>query len=96
MKTRAIILNSLGWIAGLLFSVIGLINLFWGNDPVFGLFILGLSLLFYPPLEAWLKRRFGYRLHPLILLLIAMMLLWASLGVGELFAKIRLMLDSFR
>jgi hypothetical protein len=95
MKTQAIILNSLGWIAGLLFSAIGLINLRWGNDPVFGLFILGLSLLFYPPLEAWLKKRFGYRLHPVLLILLALLLLWASLGVGELFAKIRLMMASF-
>ncbi|MEY4038428.1 MAG: hypothetical protein RIR67_738, partial [Bacteroidota bacterium] len=30
----------INWVFGLLFSAIGLVNLFWGNDPEFGVFII--------------------------------------------------------
>ena len=35
----------LGVMAGLAFSAIGFVNIFWGNDPFFGLLIFSASLI---------------------------------------------------
>ena len=80
-----------GWSAGMLFSLIGLINIGWGNDPVYGVFITGLSLIFYPPLSDFFTRITGWKVPVLVKILVALFILWSSLGVGELFRKIEMM-----
>jgi hypothetical protein len=35
------ILNILNWLLGFLFSSIGVVNMFWGNGPIFGVFLFG-------------------------------------------------------
>ena len=35
---------------GVLFSAIGFVNTFWGNDPYYGVAVLTASFLFYLPL----------------------------------------------
>lgn len=35
--------NSVNFLLGLLFSFIGFVNTFWGNDPFYGLIIIFLS-----------------------------------------------------
>ena len=35
---------------GVLFSAIGFVNTFWGNDPYYGLAVMTASFLFYLPL----------------------------------------------
>lgn len=84
-----------GWLTGLAFTLIGLINTFWGNDPQFGLFIILLSLVFYPPVQVWIEKKIRRPLPLWAKLLIGLFILWASLGVGELFYKIKLMRQSF-
>ncbi|HOZ14851.1 MAG TPA: hypothetical protein PLH91_13625 [Tenuifilaceae bacterium] len=87
--------NVISWLFGLLFLAIGLVNTFWGNDMGFGIFIIVLSLIFFPPLGALIKRMFGFSIHYVIKILIGLFILWAALGVGELFDKISLMLKDF-
>lgn len=81
---------------GILFAAIGAINVFWGNDPFFGLFVILLSMVFFPFFaglsKPWLPVRF---LLPLRVLL-GIFILWSSIGVGELFQKIRMMMESFK
>lgn len=79
---------------GLLFSFIGFVNLFWGNDPFFGLFLLGLSLIYYPPVQRLIEEKSGFRIPGLAKILIGVFIIWSSVGVGELFDKIDLMLQS--
>jgi len=49
----------LNWLVAVLFSAIGVINCLVGNDPEFGIFILFLSLLFYPPLRLVFQKKIG-------------------------------------
>ena len=95
MKNKmSTILNILSWLLGLLFSTIGLINMFWGNDPEFGIFLIGLSLIFYPPINTLLKKQTGFSISRVVKIVVGVFILWSSLGVGELFDKVDLMLSA--
>ena len=69
--------------------------MFWGNDFGFGVFLLLLSFLYFPPVNLLLKKRFGFSVHYLVKIFLGIFILWAALGVGELFDKIDLMLMYF-
>lgn len=94
MKHSLIIKKVLSWIFGLLFFAIGVINTFWGDPAGFGIFIMLLSLCFLLPvndiaekLNDFLRPRMG-----LVKVILALFVLWASLGVGKLFDKVERML----
>lgn len=91
----ATISNLIGWLFGLLALFIGAVNTFWGNDPGFGVFIIVLSFAFLPPVNAFLKEKPGFSISRIVKWLLGFFILWASLGVGELFDKINLMMASF-
>ncbi len=95
MDNRSTLLKLLGWLCGIVFSAIGIVNMFWGNDPVFGVFLFLLSLVYYPPVHELFSKLTSYRIHAVLKIVLALFLLWASLGVGELFNKIGLLLQSF-
>ncbi len=78
----------------LLFSWIGFVNTFWGNDPYFGLIIFALSFIYYLPLIKMIERNLDFVLKRRIMIVLGVLILWASLGVGELFDKIELMRQS--
>ena len=80
----------LSWFVAVLFSAIGLVNCFVGNDPEFGVFILLLSLLFYPPLRLVFQQKTGRKIPALVLILLGLFVFWSSLGVGELLEKINM------
>ena len=88
--------NILGWCCGITFSLIALINIFWGNDTVFGIFLLLLSLSYIPTIDELIALRTGIRLPVWSKIAIAFFIIWSSVGVGELFDKIDLMLQSFQ
>lgn len=89
--------NMINYIFGVLAFAIGIVNTFWGNDTGFGIFILLLSLVFFLPVNDLSKKIAGFTIPKLGLIrfVIALFIIWASLGVGELFDKIDLMLASF-
>ena len=95
MNKKEITLNTISTFFGLLFSSIALINMFWGNDALFGLFLFVLSLIYYPPVPGLIKRLSGFSIPGFAKILLGLFILWASLGVGELFDKIDRMLASF-
>ena len=78
---------------GLLFMAIGLVNTFWGNDPGFGVFIIVLALAYFLPVNTILQKLTGFTFPHfwLVKIFLGLFILWASLGVGELFDKIELM-----
>jgi hypothetical protein len=86
------ILLAISLLFGLLFSFIGFVNLFWGNDPFFGLFIMILSLVYYPPAQRLIESKTGFSVPGLAKIAIGAFIIWSSVGVGELFDKIDLML----
>lgn len=75
---------------GVLFTLIGLINLFWGNDPFFGLFLIVLSLIYYPPIQRQIEQKTGFAVPGMAKIAIGVFVVWASLGVGELSHKIEM------
>jgi hypothetical protein len=95
MKNKSSFLSIISWLFGILFSFIGIVNIFWGNDMLFGVFILSLSFIYYPPVHDLIKKITGYSIPILLKIILALFMLWASLGVGELLLKIKLMLESF-
>jgi hypothetical protein len=95
MQGKSLLGSILGWVSGILFSAIGVVNIFWGNDPVFGVFILALSLVYYPPSHTLISKLTGYSIPLALKIGLAIFILWASLGVGELFDKIDMMMQSF-
>lgn len=94
MKTT--LLNSISTLLGILFTGIALINIFFGNDPFYGLFVLLLALLYYPFFSTQLKAKTNYTIPFWVKGLLALFILWTSLGVGELPAKIQMMLEYFK
>ena len=98
MNNNSIVLNVISWIFGVVFFAIGLVNTFWGNDPVFGIFIILLSFVYFLPVSDILKKMTGYSIpgFGIVKILLGIFIFWAALGVGELFDKIDLMLMDFR
>ena len=82
----------LNWLFAVLFSTIGIVNCVVGNDPEFGVFILLLSLLFYPPLRLVFQQKTGWSIPSFVLIVLGLFILWSSLGVGELLDKIKMIL----
>lgn len=98
MDNKSLFLNIIGWLFGIVFLAIGVINMFWGNDPGFGVFILLLSLVYFLPVNDILKKMTGFSIPGMgiIKILLGVFILWAALGVGELFDKIDLMMMDLR
>ncbi|MBS3992992.1 MAG: hypothetical protein KGZ87_04670 [Bacteroidetes bacterium] len=92
---NSIQLALLNLVFGVLFSCIGFVNMFWGNDPFFGLFITVLSVVFYLPFLNLVLDKIPKKLMLGGKILIGLFIIWASLGVGELADKIELMVYNF-
>ena len=98
MDRKSNVKDIISWLFGIVVVAIGLVNLFWGNDPGFGVFLLLLSLVYFLPVNAILRKLTGFTIPKLgiVKIVLGIFILWASLGVGELFTKIELMMNSFR
>ncbi|MGB5243210.1 MAG: hypothetical protein WBN28_08035 [Lutimonas sp.] len=82
----------LSWLFGLLVFTIGLINTFWGNDPILGFTITILSFLYFPPISSWLENLTGVHIPRWVKIILGIIILWIALGVGELSKKIDMMM----
>jgi hypothetical protein len=92
MDHKSIVWNIISWLFGVVVFAIGVINVFWGNDPGFGVFLVLLSFVYFPPLNIIFKEKTGFSIPAIVKFLLGIFILWASLGVGELFDKIDLMM----
>jgi hypothetical protein len=79
--------NLIGWIFGIAVFAAGIVNTFWGNDPEFGVFILLLSFVYFPPtsntLSAISKQVIGFPIPKIGKIFLDIFIVWATLGVGE-------------
>src|SRR5687768_9006218 len=97
-RNRLIAGTVISCLFGTLFLAIGIVNTFWGNDTGYGIFIILLSFVFFPPFATWGRKWFGFS-NTLIAVgkvLLALFILWSSLGVGELFDKVDMMLTDMQ
>jgi hypothetical protein len=88
----SVILNSINWLFAMVVLAIGIINMFWGNDPGYGIFIFLLSVVYFPPANFIIKERLGFSIHWIVKILLGLFILFTALGVAELFDKIELMM----
>lgn len=95
MNNKSIFLNAISVIFGITVLAIGLVNTFWGNDPGFGIFLLFLAFVYFPSVNMVIKNLLGFTIPWIVKILLGIFILWAALGVGELFDKIDLMLMNF-
>jgi hypothetical protein len=93
LDNKSLVLKIISSLFGIVFFAVGVINTFWGNDPFFGIFILLLSLVYFLPVNGILKKMTGFSIPGMgiIKIVLGIFILWAALGVGELFDKIELM-----
>lgn len=92
MDSKSLVLDLFGWLFGLLVFAIGVINTFWGNDASFGIFLVLLSFVYFPPASALFRRLTGFTIPMAVKIILGVFIIWAALGVGELFDKIGLMM----
>jgi len=95
-KTNAA--DIISWLFGIVVVAIGAVNVFWGNDTGFGIFLLLLSFIYFLPVNSILRKLTGFSIPKMgiIKIVLGIFILWASLGVGELFDKIDLMMHDLR
>ena len=93
MSIKLVLGNIAGWFLAILFFAIGFVNTFWGNDAIFGIGIAVLSVIYIPGTSAYIKKLTGFSIPVVVKILLALFILWAALGVGELFDKTEMMLE---
>ncbi len=92
VDSKSIIGEIASWLFGIAVMAIGLINTLWGNDPGYGIFIILLSFIYFPPATVFFKKISGIRIPLIVKILFGVFILWSALGVAELFDKIDLMM----
>jgi hypothetical protein len=102
MAVVSVIGKIFSWLFGTAVFAAGLINTFWGNDPFFGIFLIFVAVFYFLPLEILIKLTkkitrisIGPGMTVLVKVLVGIFIFIAVLGVGELFAKIDMMMADF-
>ncbi len=83
MNKNLLFQNISTWIFAVLFFVIGILNLFLIH-PVPGIFYLILSLVYLPQINSILKQKFNISISFKIKIILALIILWGTLAVGDL------------
>ncbi|MBP6431084.1 MAG: hypothetical protein KA319_04900 [Ferruginibacter sp.] len=92
MNNKTLFPNIISSFFGILLICIGIVNTFWGNDLGLGIGLILLSFLYFPFTTNIIKQKTGLHIPVWAEIVLAVLLLWVALGVGELFGKIGLML----
>lgn len=83
MKKRLHFLNLAGWILGLIIFIIGALNLILVH-PVPGIIFLLLSLIFFPPMNAFFRKSFHFSIPLAVKIILFVLIVWFTLGVSDL------------
>jgi hypothetical protein len=73
----------ISWIFAAIVLTIGILNLIFVH-PVPGIVGLGLSLVYFPPVNDFLKNKFGFTIPPVIKIILGVLIIWFTLGVSDL------------
>ena len=76
-------LNVISWFFGLLLVTIGVMNIVLVH-PIPGVFYFVVSFLFFPPTNVFLKKMFNISIPFGIKLILFILIMWPTLGVGDL------------
>jgi hypothetical protein len=75
--------NITSWVFGLAVFTIGLLNLILIH-PVPGITGLLLSIVFFPPVNDALKKKFGFTIPFAVKVVLALFIFWFTLGISDL------------
>ena len=92
---KSLFVNIISCLFGILAMAIGFVNIFWGNDAGYGIFVLLLSTLFFPPVTGFIRQKIGINIPWYLMILLALFIIWSAIGVGELPAKVDMMMSDF-
>lgn len=76
--------NVISLIFGVIVFIDGLLNLFRGNDFGFGVFLILLSFIYFPPVNIFIKKRFNFSIPFILKILLGIFIIWVTLAVGAL------------
>ncbi len=77
------ILKIISYIFGILFIIIGILNVFLVH-PVPGILYLIISLIYFPQVNTLLKKKFGFTIPTKLRMVLGFVIMWGTLGVGDL------------
>lgn len=73
----------INWVFTLLFLILGVMNLILVH-PVPGIFYILFSCIYVPPINAFLKNKTGISIPLWMKIVLALIILWGTLAVGDL------------
>lgn len=73
----------IGWIFSIVVLAVGILNVFLVH-PVPGVVYLLLSLVYLPPANATLKKRFGFSIPLVVKIILGIIIIMFTLGVSDL------------
>ena len=76
-------LNIVSFVFGLLLLTIGIMNVFMVH-PIPGIIYILVSLIFFPPTNNLLKKTLNFTIPFKLKLIIFILIMWFTLGVGDL------------
>lgn len=83
MQGKIMTLNMISWIFGIIVLAIGVLNLFLVH-AVPGFVYLLLSLVYFPPANTVLKKRFGFSMPLVVKIILGVVIIMFTLGVSDL------------
>lgn len=89
MKNNSKIKDILSWFFGILFLIIGILNIILVHS-VPGLIYILISFIFYPPVNVLLKKKIGFSIFFPMKLILFFLIMWPTLGVSDLGEKLGL------
>ena len=76
--------KTISWFFGGLLLTVGILNIIFGNDADFGVFLVLLAFFYFPPVTNYIKKQFGFALPVWIKIILALLCIWANLAVGAI------------
>ena len=72
-----------GWLFGLVLVTIGVANMILVH-PVPGIIYVLLSLLYFPPVNDFVREKFGFALPLAVKIILGIVVMWFTLGISDL------------
>jgi hypothetical protein len=83
VNNRSLADNIAGWTFGLLVLTLGILNCILVH-PVPGIVYIIISLIYFPPITLFMRRRFNFGIPLLIKFVLGFVLLWFTAGMSDL------------
>jgi hypothetical protein len=83
MKNKSNSWDIISWIFGIVFFIIGVLNIIFVHI-VPGSFYILFTFLYIPSTNIYFKNRFGFSIPIAVKIILGLIILWATLGVGDL------------